>query len=354
MPRQLQVGILGLGHLHPRTYMPHFAATPAVRVVAAGDASEPLREAFARDFGVRVYPSWRELLDNEKLDLAYIFLPHNQCPSAGMECARRGIHVVVEKPVAHSSAACRRLVAACREHGVLFSTPYLWRYHPVCRDMKAIVDSGMLGKIVACEGRCAAGGLHRYIEGHAAWMLDRKQSGGGPMFNLGVHWIDLFRWLLADEIVEVVGKNAHVNKQYDVEDNSMAICTFAGGTLLSLDISYTVPDSYPNGRDLYLALRGTEGCLSYAPAFEGREQTLFICSNDPRLGETPHKTVRFQLEDVPGYCGPLGREYVAEIAADVQRQREPKIGGEDAVRSLRVVEAIYRSAQTGKAVRLKP
>ncbi len=354
MVRSLKVGIVGLAHLHPRTYMPHFEATPATKVVAACDASEPLREAFAKDFGVRVYPSWRKLLAAEKLDLAYVFLPHNECPAAATACARAGVHVVVEKPVAHSVAGCRRIIAACREHGVLLSTPYLWRYHPVCRQMKAIIDSGALGRIVGCEGRCAAGGLHRYLEGHAAWMLDRKKSGGGPMVNLGVHWIDLFRWFLANEIVEVIGKNVHVNRQYDIEDNSMAICAFADGTLLSLDISYTVPDSYPNGRDLYLALRGTEGCLSYAPAFEGTQQTLFACSNDPQLGGAPRKTISFQLEDVPGYCGSLGREYVAEIATDVHRRRRPRIGGDDALRALQVVEAIYRSSRSGKAVRLKP
>jgi predicted dehydrogenase len=334
--------------------MPHFAATSATRVVAACDADQSLRDAFATDFGVRVYPTWRKLLAREAIDLAYVFLPHDECPAAAVACARNGVHVVVEKPVASSVAGCRRVVAACREHGVLFSTPYLWRYHPVCRQMKAIIDSGALGRIVGCEGRCAAGGLHRYVEGHAAWMLDRRHSGGGPMVNLGVHWIDLFRWLLGSEIVEVIGKNVRVNQQYDVEDNSMAICTFADGTLLALDISYTVPDSYPHGRDLYLALRGTEGCLSYAPAFEGTDQTLFVCSNRPRRGRAPCETRRFQLDDVPGYCGPLGREYVAEIAADVRRRREPKITGEDAVKALQVVEAVYSSAQSGKAARLKP
>lgn len=349
----LKVGILGLGHLHPRTYMPHFTATPATRVVAACDADGPLREAFAKDFGVRVYPSWRKLLAAEDLDLAYVFLPHDECPAAAVACAGRGVHVVVEKPVAASVAGCRRVVAACREHRVLFSTPYLWRYHPACRKMKAIVDSGMLGRIVGCEGRCAAGGLHRYLEGHAGWMLDRRRSGGGPMVNLGVHWIDLFRWLLGSEITEVIGKNVQVNKDFDVEDNSMAICTFAGGTLLALDISYTVPDSYPNGRDLYLAIRGTEGCLNYAPAFEGTQQSLFVCSNRPRRGRPRSETIRFELADVPGYCGPLGREYVGEIATDIRRRREPKITGEDAIRALEVVEAVYRSARSGKVVRLK-
>jgi len=352
MAKPLAVGIIGLGHLHPRTYMPHFEATPSTNVVAASDPIESLREGFQSDFGVRTYADWKRLLAGEEIDLAYIFLPHDECPAAAVACAKRKIHVVVEKPAANTAARARRIAEACKQHGVLFSTPYLWRYHPVCREMKRIVDSGVLGRIVACEGRCAAGGVHRYVEGHAAWMLDRKKSGGGPMVNLGVHWIDLFRWLLGSEIAEVMAKSVHVDTRYDVEDSSFAICTFQSGAVLSLDISYTVPDSYPFGRDLYLAIRGTGGCLSFAPAFEGTRQTLFVCSGDPRFGGAPRKTIDFELEPKPGYCGPLGLEYVAEIADDVRRGRKPRIGGEDAIRALEVVEAIYRSSGSGRTVNL--
>ena len=132
----------------------------------------------------------------------------------------------------------------------------------------------------------------------------------------------------------------------------MAICTFAGGATLTLDISYTVPDSYPFGRDLYLAIRGTQGCMSFAPAFEGTRQTLFVCSNDPRFGGAPRKTIQFELEDRPGYSGSLGLEYVAEIADDILKKRQPHIGGNDAVKAIEVVEAIYRSASTGSVVEL--
>jgi predicted dehydrogenase len=347
------VGILGLAHLHPRTYMPHFEATAATQVVAASDPVPELREAFGRDFDVPTYAQWRKLLAEEELDLAYVFLPHDECPAAAIACAQAKVHVVVEKPVANRSTRAAKVVEACRENGVLFSTPYLWRYHPVCREMKRIVDSGVLGRIVGCEGRCAAGGVHRYVEAHAGWMLQRKKSGGGPMYNLGVHWVDLFRWLMESEVAEVMARNVHVGDEYDVEDNSFALCTFANGAVLSLDVSYTVPDSYPFGRDLYLAMRGTEGCLSFSPAFEGTRQTLFVCSNDPRFGGAPRKTIDFELEAKPGYCGSLGLEYVAEVATDVRRRRKPKIGGADAVKALEVVEAIYKSANNGRAVALR-
>jgi predicted dehydrogenase len=352
MATPLKVAVIGLGHLHPRSYMPHFQATPSTQVVAASDKLPALREDFANDFNVRAYGDWKQLLAGEKIDLAYVFLPHDECPAAAVACAQRKIHVVVEKPVADTAAGARRIADACREHKVLFSTPYLWRYHPVCREMKRIVDSGVLGRIVGCEGRCAAGGMHRYVEGHAGWMLQRKKSGGGPMYNLGVHWIDLFRWLLGSEITQVIGKNVHVNKQYDVEDNSFAICTFQSGATLSLDISYTVPDSYPFGRDLYLAVRGTEGCMNFAPAFEGTRQTLFVCSGDPRFGGAPRKTIDFELEEKPGYCGSLGLEYVGQIAHNVRKRQKPLIGASDAIKALEVVEAIYKSAKSGRTVSL--
>lgn len=348
MPAPLKLAIIGLGHLHPRTYMPHFQAARATEVVAVSDPNDSLREPFAADFQVSAYADWAELLRAEDIDLAYIFLPHDECPAAAEACAERNIHVVVEKPVANTAAGCRRVVEACSAAAVYFSTPYMWRFHPVCREMKRIVDSGVLGRIVGCEGRCAAGGLHRYIEGSAAWMLERKKSGGGPMYNLGVHWIDLFHWFLDGEIVEVLGKNVHVNQDYDIEDNSFAICTFNTGATLALDISYTVPDSYPHGRDLYLSLRGTEGCLHYSPAFEGTSQSLHVCSNDQSFADKPSQRIDFQLEPMPGYCGSLGLEYVETVADDIRANRPPLIGGRDAIKALQVVEAIYNSSESGK------
>lgn len=351
--KQINVGIIGLGHLHPYTYMPHFLATPGTTVVAVADPIESLRTQFATEFGVSTHADWRELLATHQLDMAYLFLPHDECAEAAIACAQKGIHVIVEKPVSNTSEGARLIHEAAKENNVLFSTPYLWRYHPVTRYMKHVIDSGIMGTIVGCEGRCAAGGLHRYIEGHSPWMLQKAKSGGGPMYNLGVHWIDLYRWLLNSEVTEVIGRNVHVNKDYDIEDNSFAIATFATGTTLALDISYTVPDSFPFGRDLYLGVRGTEGCMTFSPSFEGTRQELFVCSNHPSFGGAPRQTIQFELEAKPGYCGSLGLEYVREMSRLVQAgNREVFIGGNDAVKALEVVEAIYRSDISGTAVTL--
>jgi predicted dehydrogenase len=292
------------------------------------------------------------MLAQEKLDLAAIFLPHADCPEAAVACAEKGVHLMVEKPMASDAEGVRRMTEAAKTARVMLSTPYVWRYHPVARQMKKFVDDGVLGRIVGCEGRCAAGRLQRYIDGNAGWMLQKSRSGGGPMYNLGVHWIDLYRWLLADEVLEVFGKNVKINQEYDIEDNSFALLTFSRGAVVALDISYTVPDSYPYGRDLYLSLRGAGGVLSWSPSFEGVKETLFVCSDTGEFASSPRRHIEFELQAHPGYTGILGVHYVADLARSIRTGSAPAITGEDGLRALEVVEAVYESAVSGKAVRL--
>ena len=301
---------------------------------------------------MRGYADWRDLLERERLDLAVIFLPHADCPEAAVACAQRGVHVLVEKPMAASAEGVRRMIAAAEQAGVILSTPYVWRYHPVALQMKRLIEQGVTGRIVGCEGRCAAGRLSRYTEAHAGWMLEKARSGGGPMINLGVHWIDLYRWLLADEVVEVIGKNVHVNPQYDIEDNSFALLTFSRGTVLALDISYTVPESYSFGRDLYLALRGATGVLSWSPSFEGVKERLFVCSDTGEYSQASHQHLDFDLPQHPATRASWAISFLAELVESIRSGKPPAITGRDGLKALEVVEAIYQSAESGRSIKL--
>ena len=346
----VSIGILGLSHLHPRSYMTLFRAIPGVEVIAAADANPAVLEGFVKDFPLRGYADWRELLEKEPLDLALIFLPHADCPEAAVACAARGVHVVVEKPMAADAAGARRMIAAAERARVILSTPYVWRYHPVAQEMKRLVEEGVTGPIVGCEGRCAAGRLSRYTEGNAGWMLEKARSGGGPMCNLGVHWIDLYRWILADEVVEVIGKTVRVNRQYDIEDNSFALLTFSRGAVLALDISYTVPDSYPFGRDLYLALRGANGVLSWSPSFEGVKERLFVCSDSSEYSQPACQHLDFEIPPQPGYGGVMGLRFLSDLVESIRTGKPPAITGQDGLKALEVVEAVYQSAERRKSV----
>lgn len=343
-PAPLEVAIVGLRHLHPRSYMTLFASLPATRVVAVVEGDRALRAPFEAEFGLRGFDSVAALKAAMKPSVAAIFLPHCECPGAAAECAGAGMHLMVEKPMAASRAGAEEIVAAGRAAGVKVTTGYCWRLHPVAHEIRRLLDTGVLGEIVGAEGRCAAGRLTRYIDGNSAWMLDPRQSGGGPMYNLGVHWIDLLRWLLRDEVVAVSGQNVKINREYGIEDNSFAHLRFARGAIAALDISYTVPDSFPHGRDLYIALRGTRGVVSWAPAYEGEKDVLHVCSDDPALGGSPRRSQSFELQPTPGYSGYMGREYVRAFVEAIVRDGTPPVTGEDGVAALQVVEAVYRAS----------
>ena len=120
---ELAVGFIGLSHLHPRSYMPLFDAVDGATVTAVADANPAVLEPFARDFPVRGYADWREMIEKEKLDLALFFLPHVECPEAAVACAARGINLVVEKPMASNAAGVRRMQAAAAQNGVVLATP---------------------------------------------------------------------------------------------------------------------------------------------------------------------------------------------------------------------------------------
>jgi predicted dehydrogenase len=343
--RLLNVAIVGLGHLHPRSYMPLFQAVKSTRVTAAVDANAALRDAFCREFNLSAYDSLDRLLAAERPDIAAIFLPHADCPAAAEACAAAGVHLMVEKPMADGADGARKIAAAARRYNVKVTTGYCWRLHPAALEFKRIVRSGVIGTPVGAEGRCAAGRLQRYIDGHASWMLERARSGGGPMYNLGVHWIDLFRWMLEDEVAEVSGRNVKVNTAWDIEDNSFAHLRFSSGTIAALDISYTVPDAFPHGRDLYLSVRGTQGVISWAPAYEGQKDVLAVCSDHPDFAGSPRRDISFELEKVAGYSGTMGLSYVRDFADAVISGRDPLVTAEDGIKALDVVEAIYQSAE---------
>ncbi len=347
----LGVGIIGLHHLHPLDYLTHFNTIPEAEVRIIAEADTSLRQQVGAHTGIAVCAAYDDVLARQDVDLVVIFLPHAECPEAAVEAARAGKHVIVEKPMAATSGGIRQMIQAATAAGVCLTAPYCWRCHPAARQIKTLVDDGMLGRVVALEGRCAAGSPRRYLANDISpWLLDKAMAGGGPLHNLGPHWIDLFRWLLDEEVESVTGMVSHAQHQLEVEDAGFALLRFAGGATAALDISYSVPDAYPAGRDLFIGLRGTEGALSWSPAWGGTADEIFVCSGRAEMADAPVRRLQIESRHVGGYGGIAGLTYLSSVIGDVRAGRQPAITGLDGLRALEVVEAVYQAAESGKAV----
>lgn len=349
--QRLGVGIIGFHHLHSLDYLPHFAAIASTEVRAVAEADPAYLERVCRQTGIDGHEDYNALLSREDIGLVVILLPHAECPDAVERAACAGKHVIVEKPMADTSKGIRRMIAATDKAGVTLSSPYCWRAHPASRKIKELVDCGILGRIVALEGRCAAGSPLRYLEdGISPWLNRKAVAGGGPMHNLGTHWIDLFRWILKDEVQQATGMVSHLQHRLDIEDNSFGIVKFRGGATATLDISYSVPKAFPAGRDLFIGLRGSLGTASWSPAWGGTADEVSVVSDHPDFADGPGKTLRIASEAADGYGGVSGRVYLSETVSAILDGKRPGISGDDGLRAVEVVEAIYASAETGRVV----
>ena len=347
----LGIGIIGLHHLHPVDYLPHFEALPISEVRGIAEPDKAYLTRVCEKTGIQPHRDESELLARDDIDLVVIFLPHADCPEAVERAAEAGKHVMVEKPMAATSDGIRWMISAARKAKVHLSTPYCWRNHPASKHIKQLVAAGALGDIIALEGRCAAGYPQRYEDnGISPWLLKKASAGGGPMHNLGVHWIDLFRWVLEDEVQSVTGMVSHAQHNLDVEDNSFALLRFRGGSTATLDISYSAPPQYPAGRDLFIAIRGTRGALSWSPAWGGTADEVFVCSGQPEYVDGPVQTLQIGSREVPGYGGISGLAYLRETLEAIAAGGDLTITGVDGLRAVEVAEAVYGSAESGRTV----
>ncbi len=351
---KLKVAIIGLQHLHPVSYLPHLIASGLELTAIADDDSELLKKReteFPKN--VTYYTDYKKLLDTEKLDIAFIFSPHYLCPEVAEYAAKKKINLVVEKPVAATYEGCLKIQKACETSGIIASVPYAWRFHAATKTIKKMIEFGYLGEIKALEGRCIAGRIDRYVDGNSPWMLEKQKSGGGPMWNLGVHWIDLFRYLMGFPKAErVYAEYSNISKNVDIEENSFGIVKFGNGSVATLNVGYSSPASFPYGRDLHINIRGTLGSLTWNPAFEGSEDEIFLCSDHPEVCSAPNRVIKMVQKSAKGYVGMMGQEFVKEFADCVRNKKAPLISMAEASEVLRIAEALNKSAETGEGIKL--
>lgn len=323
-------------------------------MVCAYDPDAALLAGFCEEFSLKGYTDLDQMLTDQMPDFAAVFLPHSDCAAAAVKCARAGLHLMVEKPGSNTLDGARRIAEAAAEYGVKLTAGYCWRYHPVIKRMKEIVSQGLIGRLVSVEARLAAGRVDRYVTGHSGWMLQKEKSGGGPMYNLGVHWLDMIRYVTGETVDQVCAVNTRVSDQYDIEDSSLVLMKFTSGATGVLTTSYIMPDSFPGGRDLYIGLRGTAGVMSYSPVYQGEDatgtapqtETLELCCGDKA------QKLRFEIAPVAGYSGYMGKAYVEGFIEAILQGAGPDIDAEAILSVLETVEAVYQSAEAGRWIKV--
>jgi predicted dehydrogenase len=277
LPKKVRLAILGLEG-HTSEILDSVNQVPDVELAAVWDRDPK----FAHDFaagkhgrGAREYADWRELLDHEKLDMVGICGTNGERAEIILECARRKLHIVAEKPLATASAELDRVKQAVAESGIRLTMLIPMRFEAVYRALQQIVASGEIGEVAQISAQKS------YKLGERAEWMRNRSTFGGTIPYIAVHMVDLIRWTSGRELVEAVSFQGRVGFPHlrEMENTTATIFRLDNQGTAALHMDYLRPDTTPTWGDDRLRLAGTRGVAEYQAA---TGVTLVTANQAPR------------------------------------------------------------------------
>ncbi|MDQ3255488.1 MAG: Gfo/Idh/MocA family oxidoreductase [Acidobacteriota bacterium] len=318
---KLRWGLIGCGDIARKRVAPALRDLPNCELIAVSRARADLAQSFAAEFGARRWPAdWRELIVDKEIDAVYIATPVHLHAAQTIAAAEAGKHVLCEKPLAMNVAECDRMIEACRAYGVTLGVAYYRHFYPVVARIKEIVSAGEIGDPVLAQINA-----FEYFDpdpNHPrGWLIEREQSGGGPMFDFGCHRIEVLVNLFGP-INQTTGMNGNAVFTRGVEDTGVAIFRFdsrASGVLSVTHAAWEPQDTL----DIY----GSRGSL-HVPVLNVGTLHVKTYSAGERTEEHPPD---------PNFHSPLIDDFVRAVWG----RREPMVGGTVGREVARVEELVY-------------
>jgi predicted dehydrogenase len=275
---------------------------------------------------IYTYEQYERLADNKEVDAVYIGLPNSMHCEYTVRAARIGKHVLCEKPMAISSAECRTMIQECRAANVKLMIAYRVHYDPTWQQAMEIVRSGGIGDIQSFQG----GFFNQQRAG--AWRLSRKLGGGGSLLDVGIYPLNAIRHLTREEptsFTAVVSTRDFSGRFAEVEQSVEWTMKLPSGIIASCGCSYgqTGPS--------FLTVDGDKGYLQLQPAFLYDGVHLLGRVNGQEIDVLGAGKAPFQFT--------LEAEHFADC---IRHNHRPESPGEEGLKDILAIEAIYRAAGT--------
>ena len=334
MSEKIKVGIIGTGGIS-NCHFTGYKSRNDVDVVACCDIDFEKAKKYAEEKGIpHAYPSYDEMLKNEKLDAVSVTTWNAAHKCATIAALNAGVNVICEKPMAMNAAEAREMAEAAKKSGKLLMVGFVRRYGNDAAVVKKFIDAGQFGEIYYAKAT--------YLRRNGCpgrWFGDKEYSGGGPLIDLGVHVMDLVRYLAgspkpvsaygftfdklgygrAEGGQSWIGSESGIDFKYNVEDFAGAIIKFDNGLTMSLESSFNLNSK--NDVELFSDMAGMlvdikpfgSTALNFNGLFENEIGHFIDCVKGEKQCISP---------------------------------------AEDGVVLMQMIDAIYESARTGKVVEI--
>lgn len=304
--------------------------------------------ALADRFLCKAFQSLEDMLDDPQIDIICVCTPSGLHLEPALAAIKARRHCIIEKPLEITTERCDAIIRAAAEAKVVAGVIFQARFYGAEKKLKEAVDRGRFGDMTLGDAYTKWYRTHEYYHS-GKWRGSRQYDGGGALMNQGIHAVDLLQWYMGP-VVSVRAYSANVlHKEIEVEDTITAIIRFANGGLGTIESSTAV---FP-GSQRRVEIRGTKG----SAVLEGDRLVEWNFS----AGEPDDKHVLSQKED-RGLSGGASdprdisfeghRLQIEDFIRSVEKGTSPAVTAEEARKSVAIIEAIYRSAETGEEVKV--
>lgn len=343
----MNVGYIGLDHHHRDPYLRTLRELPVDVTAACEPNPEFDTDGIDLLADVPVYDSVEALLDTD-VDAVWVTLSNRRTPAVIEAALARDVHVYTEKPVARTASDLDPVVAAADDSAAVVCVSYPWRGHPFAGELRDRTREGFFGSVRSVEARFVASQLAHRDTDH--FLFDARESRGGILQWLGIHWLDLVPWTLSERIETVTADTSSNTPGVDVEDGATLQFELTDGGLCTLVTGYYLDE----GRyDTEILIRGTDGTARWdpiGPTFGFTGDTDLELTDLAGRWKDASRTVTHRYADRPGYGGNWGYEYAAQFLAACRGDGTVPASLHDARRVLLVLDAAYEAARTGRTV----
>jgi len=333
----IHFALIGCGRI-AKNHVGPLAEISGASLSAVCDLKPDRAEAVGRQAGVPAYTDYHEMLSREPIDVVSILTPSGMHPIHAIDIIDRyAKHVVVEKPMALAFADVARMRQAADRAGVKIFPVYQNRYNRAVKRVQRDLDAGALGKPVlgTVRVRWSRGdAYYRRDPWRGTWALD-----GGALTNQGIHYIDLLQYLLGD-VEAVHAKIATRLVDVEVEDTAVATVTFASGALGVIEVTTA---ARPRDFEASVSVLAENGTAVLGGIASNRLETYTLDSSAEQSCS----------EDVPDAYGFGHWPFYEDVVADLRRGTPHPISLAEGTRAIRLLNALYRSAEDGREVRLR-
>ncbi len=347
MMKKIKWGVIGSGGIARRRTIPEgIVKAEHSELMAVYDLNREVNLQVARDFNAKTVNSIDDLV-NTDIDAVYIASPANLHLDQAITCARKKKHILCEKPLGMTVSEAEKMAGICNEEGVLLGVGLMMRFVAQHQEALKMINEGKLGKPV--YGRAQLSCWYPPIEG--AWRQDPKTGGGGSLMDMGSHCIDLLEMFFGKvtKVVCFINNNVH---PYKSEDSAVVSLFFQNGALGTVDTYFCIPD---NSSKNILELYGSQGSILAKGTIGQSPAGEMIAYLEESSSEYDAKQARSAAEGFLINPEPVNT-YMAEIeefSLAILEKREPLNNFKLGLRNQIILDACYRSAQSGKIITIE-